>query len=97
VPRERTQIVEAYDVVAVGVGDEDGIEFVEFGAQALFAKIGAAIDKPLFAVGCLDVDGASFALVTRVVGGANFAIAADHRNADRSAGSKKSDFHSCHW
>lgn len=95
-PGKWSQVVKAHDVVTVRMGNEYGIELAEFGSQALFAEVRSAVDNPLGAVGSGKVDGASFSLVTGVVGRADFAITTDYRNADRCAGSEKSNFHSCH-
>ncbi len=42
---ERAQVVEAEDVVGVGVGVEDGIDAFESGLQCLGAEVRAGIDN----------------------------------------------------
>ena len=48
---ERSDVVEACDVVAVGVGDEDGVDACGAGAEHLLAEVGADVEEDVQAVG----------------------------------------------
>ena len=68
---ERTYIVNATHMVAVGVGDEDALEVRHIVAQHLLAEVGADVDKDILsAVGGDEGRGAEVAVV-RVVRGAD--------------------------
>src|SRR5690606_22782876 len=55
-------IVEAHDVIGMGVGDDDGIEPADVLAEALEAEFRGGIDDELD-LGSLDIDGGAKAMV----------------------------------
>ena len=57
---EAAQVVEAEDVVGVGVGDEDRVEATEFRPQGLVAQVGGGVDENLAALGLRGVEGDVF-------------------------------------
>ena len=89
---ETAQVVEAHDVIAVGVGEKDRVELADSGAQALLAEIGAGIDDQRD-LGSADVEGRAKTLVFRIPRRADGAITADHGHPDRGAGAEEGDFH----
>ena len=89
-------VVEAEDVVGVAVGEEDGVEFGDAGAEGLVAEVGRGIDDDI-AVVVAQPDGGAEAVVTRVGGGADVAIAADGRDADGGAGTEDGEGDETHF
>ena len=77
---EAAEIIDAMEVIGVGVGEKDGIDAHDVLADDLFAEIGADIDED---AGVIRVDPGSGAQVAIAwVGGvADGAVAADHRHA----------------
>ncbi len=73
---EGADVVEAEDVVGVGVGVKDGVDAGDVGAQGLGAEIGRGVDQDIFA-GVLHQDGGAEAVIARIGGGAGGAGAAD--------------------
>jgi hypothetical protein len=73
-----------WNVVGVGVGVEQRVDGADAGVQALLAQVGAGVDEDPPA-SRLDEDGAAAALVARVGGAADRAVAADLRHARRGA------------
>ena len=73
---EGAHVVEAQDVVGVGVGVEDGVDAGDAGAQGLGAEIGRGVDEDILA-GVLHQHGGAEAVIARIGGGAGGAAAAD--------------------
>lgn len=88
---EATQVVEAHDVVAVGVGVEDRVEMADALAQALLAEVGTGVDDEL-GPGAADKNRGAEPPVPGVVRAADGAVAADHGHPDRGARAEKGDF-----
>ena len=84
------EVVEAHDVIGVGVGEDGGIDANDVLAERLEAELGAGIDYP-GGLGGGDVDGGAGAVVARVLGSADFAIATGDRHALRSACAEEGD------
>ena len=74
------EIVDAVDMVSVGVGVEQCVDLADAGIQALLAQVGAGVDQDALTP-CLDEDGAAAATVARVGRAADGAVAADLRHA----------------
>ena len=82
---EGAHVVEAQDVVGVGVRVEDGVDAGDVGAQGLGAEVGRGVDQHIFA-GVLHQHGRAEAVVARICGGAGGAGAAD--GGDSRAGAR---------
>jgi len=89
---EAAQIVDAVDVVGVGVGQKHRVDVRYPLAQHLFAEVrrGVHQDAPAPA---LDQDGSAGSLVVPVGGIADLTVAADHGNAGRRARAEDGNFH----
>lgn len=87
---ESSEVVEAHDVVGMGVCDEDRVDGLDAFAEALLPEVGTGIDDP-GGFGGLDVDGGAEAFVARFVGLADGAMAPDDGDADGGAGAEKSE------
>ena len=74
------EIVDAVDMVSVGVGVEQCVDLADAGVQALPAQVRAGIDQDALTP-CLDEDGTAAATVARVGRAADGAVAADLRHA----------------
>jgi hypothetical protein len=83
---ERTNIVEAENVIDVAVRDQNGIKPLDICPQGLLTKIDRCIDEDLFVL-VFDQDRNPQPLVARVVGQARLTITPDRRNTGRCAGS----------
>ena len=81
---KRPQIVDAKNVIGVGVGVEDGVELRDVFAQCLLAEVGRGVDNNVAAVVC-EHDRRTGAAVVGIGGMANRAIAPDGGNAHRGA------------
>lgn len=77
---ERAQIIEAEDVVGVGVGVEDGIDVADFFAQNLFAEVRAGVDEDTM-VFPLNGGGGAQAAISRIRRGADVAFASERGDA----------------
>src|SRR3954447_785984 len=86
------QVVDAVDVVGVGVGVEERVDGADAGVQALLPQVGAGVDQDAPALR-LDQDRAAAALVARVGRAADGAGAADLRHAGRGAAAEDRDSH----
>jgi hypothetical protein len=85
---ERAQIVEPGHMVEVGVSEQHAINALQVGGQGLGAKVGARVDQQRLGAGAEQGRCAGTA-IAGVGGGADGAVAADHRDAHRGAGAKK--------
>ena len=81
---EAAQIVEAHDVIGVGMGEDHRIEAVELFAQRLLAQVGRGVDQD-FGRGRFEMERGAGPLVARIGREADRAAAADHRHALRRA------------
>jgi hypothetical protein len=86
---EGAEVVEAEDVVGVGVGIEDGVEIGYSGAEGLGAEVRGGVDDDVFA-GEVEPNGGAEAVIAGVGGGADVAIAANGGDADAGAGTEDS-------
>ena len=77
---EGAEVIEAHDVIGMGVGEDHGVEAAEAFAEGLGAEIGAGVDHPS-GFGGLEINGGAGALVVGVSGGADGAIATNHGDA----------------
>ena len=87
---EGTEIIEAEDMVGVGVRIKDGVEVGDTRAKALGAEVRGGVDDDVFARE-IQPDGGAHAVIARVVGGADIAVATNRRNADAGAGAEDSE------
>ena len=83
-------VVETHDVVGVLVGEQDGVEPVDLGAQGLRAEIRRGVDQDV-APAVADQDGGPQAVVARIVRAAHIAMAADSRHTHTGAGAEHCD------
>lgn len=100
---ERSEIVQAEDVVGVGVGVEDSVEHAQVRGESLFAKIRAGVDEDgvlgrvlggvlawvLGRLGPAQQHGGSQPAVVGIGAEANGAVAAERGHTHGGAGSKK--------
>ena len=86
----RADVVEAHDVVGVSVGEEDGVEAIEFCAQGLLAKIGRGVNDDELAVAG-EEQGRAEAIVAGIGGGAHAAMATGRGHAHGGAGAEDGD------
>ena len=89
-PGKSTQIIEAHDVIGVRMSEHDGVDAADIFAQGLGTKIRSGIDDES-SLKRFDVNGRTEALITRIRGMADRAIASDHRNALRRSRAKESE------
>lgn len=91
---ERAEVVEAEDVVGMGVGVEDGVEVMDALANGLLAEVGAGIDddgmRPCTALPA-DGDGRASAAVARVSGGTHGAPASQGGDAHGGSAAEEYD------
>ena len=92
---EHPQIIEAHDVIRVGVRDQHGIHAPDVFPQRLLAEIRPGIHDPR-AFRRLDVGGGAGAFVARVGRAADRAIAGHQRDALRGAGAEKGESEIAH-
>jgi len=82
---EGANVVKAEDVIGVAVSEEDGFEAIEAGGEGLGAEVGSGVNDDVLGI-AEEKDGGTEALVVRIGGVANGAVAADCWNAHRGAG-----------
>ena len=87
---EGTHVVEAHDVVGMRVSEDHRVEAVDTGAQRLRAEIGRGVDQDVVAV-VADQNRRPQAIVARIGGGADVAMAADGGHADTGARAEHRD------
>lgn len=87
---ERTNVVEAKNVVGVGVSVENGVEAIDILTQGLMAEIGRGVDDDVAAAVGKQY-GRTSALVARVRGSTHFATTSQSWNAHRRAGAKNGE------
>ena len=92
---EGAEVIEAHDVIGMGVGEDHGVEAAEAFAEGLGAEIGAGVDHPS-GFGGLEINGGAGALVVGVCGSADRAIATDHGDALGGSGAEKSEMERGH-
>ncbi len=89
---ELAHIVDAIDVIGMGVGVEQRVDPLDTRRQALHAQIGRRIDqqpgRPL-----VDQDRTALAPIARLGGRADGTAAADHRDAGRGAAAEHGHAH----
>ncbi len=85
---EAANVVQAHDVIGVRVRQHQGVDHVDAIGDALEAKLRGGVDQNCRAALRDDRRGAC-ALVVRVGAGADFAVAADHRDAGAGAGAEE--------
>src|SRR2546428_1120582 len=85
---ERTNVVEAKDVVGMTVRDQHGVEMLQTITQSLLAKVSRGIDDHGLP-GMFDQYRDAQPLIPRIVGGAGLAVAGDRRHASRCAGAEE--------
>ena len=84
---EGADVVEAKDVVSVRVGEDQSVEALEAGAKSLRAEVGSGVHDDV-AAGMCDEKGGTSAVVARVGGAADAALAAERGNAHGGAGAE---------
>src|ERR1700730_3770257 len=84
---ERANVVEAEDMVRMAVGQQNGIETVETGAQSLLAKIRCCVDDHVFSMS-REQQRRAQPVVVGVFRSAYAAMAAQRRHAHRGAGTE---------
>lgn len=96
-PRKGPKVVEAQDVVGVGVSEQHRFEEPKTNVEGLGTKIGAGVNQPA-PVARREEDRCPAAMVPGVAGPANGARAAYHRNARRGSSAEKRHLHGvCLW
>jgi hypothetical protein len=93
---ERAEIIQAEDVVGMGMGIEDGVDVSDAEAQRLLAEIRPSVDEDAVRRGGivvlpLDRNGGTQALVAGISGGADAAGAAQCGHTHRGAAAEKQD------
>jgi hypothetical protein len=91
---EHPQVVEAVDVVGVGVGEEHGIDAADVVNERLLAEVGRGVDEERAATAGIehfDQHAGAQPAVARVGRGADGAVAGDARHAGRGAGAEERD------
>src|SRR5690606_34741684 len=89
------EVVQAVDVVRVAVGEPDGVEPVDAGAEELEAELGWRIDEdPVRPVVALEEGGVPGPPVPRIGRGAGPARAADDGDPEGGAGPEEVEPHS---
>jgi hypothetical protein len=78
-------------VIGVAVGEEDRIEAIDAGAQALLAKIRGGVNDDVLAV-AREEQGRAQPVVMRVLRAADAAVASERGNAHGRAGAEYGDF-----
>src|SRR4051794_11466394 len=89
---ERADVVEAHEVIGVGVREEDEVEPWDRELQELQAKVGTRVDEEVLA-GVLDLDGLAQSFVARVGRRADVARASDYGDAGGCSAAEESDAH----
>jgi hypothetical protein len=84
---ERANVVEALDVIGVAMGEQNGFKALDACGEGLRAKIGSGINDDVLPI-AREEDGGTQALVVRVGGVADGAVAADRGNSHGSAGAE---------
>ncbi len=87
---ERAQIIQAQDVVGVGVGVENGVDMLDAVMECLVAEIRTAIDENSFFAQAKE-NRRTQPFVPRIAGSTYFAAAADHGNAGAGSGAENED------
>jgi hypothetical protein len=82
---ERPYIVKSHNVVGVAMGEEDGVEAFEAGAEGLLAKIGSGVDDDVLVIAG-EQQGRAETVVVGVGGGADGAVTGERGNAHRGTG-----------
>ena len=95
---ERPNVVETQDVVGMAVGEQDGVEAVEPGAQGLLAEVGSGVDDDVLIV-AREKQGRAQTIVAGVFGTADAAVTAESGHAHGGPGAKDGDFYGSggHW
>ncbi len=88
---EWADVVQPDDVVVVLVGEQYSVQMADFGAEHLLAQVGASVNQDVSGSGGNEGGGAE-AVVERVVGTANYAIATDDGDSLRGAGAEECEF-----
>lgn len=89
---ERANVIEAEDVIGVGMRNKDRVEPMNARAQGLLAEISRDVyDQTLIVV--FDHQTGAEPFVARIVRGAGRAIAAERGHADRGSSSEKGELH----
>ena len=79
-------------MIYMAMRNENGVEMADLCPQSLLAKIDRRVNE-YFLIAMLDQDRNSQAFVTRIVGQARLAVAADGRNACRCACAEERELH----
>jgi len=87
---EGANVVEALDVIGVGVGEKNGFETFQVRGEGLSAEIGGGVNDDVLAIAG-EEDGGAEALVVRIGGLANGTMAADGGDSHGSAGAKNGE------
>ena len=98
-PPERVKsadVVQAHDMVGMGMGEDDRVDHIDGVGDALKAKLGSRVDQHAAGAGRRNDNGGASAAVVGIGAGADFAVAADHRNAGAGAGAEEKKFHRVH-
>lgn len=82
-------------MIGVPVREQDRIQFGNAYAKRLHSEIGRGIDHDV-AIGVAQPDGRAKAVIPRVGGCANIAMATDGRNADTGAGAEDGEGNDAH-
>ncbi len=84
-------VIEAGDMVFMGMGEDDGVELADPEAQHLVTKVGCRINHDRSG-GRLNEDTGTKSFVPCIGGGAYFTGTSDHWNPGAGAGTQESDF-----
>src|SRR5262249_992427 len=84
VGRERSQVVQAVQVVGVRMRKQNGVDALDLFTQQLQPQLRRRVDEEV-PFRRRDQDGTTIALVAWVAGATHVAPATDHRNPDRGA------------
>ena len=87
----RPNVVESHNVISVTVGEEDCVEAIDAGAQALLAKIRRGVDDDVLAIAG-EEQGRAEPVVMRVLRAADATVASERGNAHGRAGAEYGDF-----
>src|ERR1039457_7073149 len=86
------QIVDAIDMIGMGMGEEDGIDMHDLLAQGLLAKVGGGVHQNVPTV-VPDKQRSSRSVIPRILRRTGRACAADHRYARGCSAPENGNFH----
>src|ERR1700686_4771168 len=87
---EGTHVVEPHDMVGVLVREQDRVQAIDLGSQGLRAEVRRGVDQDVPAA-VADQDRRPQAVIARIVGAADLAVAADRGHTHAGAGPQNCD------